>query len=262
MQLAREGQRVTDTMRDGVVTGTMDRSNVQGGAYNYQLPRKFDATSPYDNEMQQKLALMDADGMTPFGQVYYDERTAKWMEHKAAASELANMDEWFNKNFNKSSLADRQRALELWPEFYKAREQELLDRIEMVKKIRLIQLRGPQSEDDVRIQYLLNTGRVRLPADWDRIGVDPTGGRGPQEQSNLNNFFAGLFKVPLFSTQSQRAAQARNNTNLQVFGEGTGPATNAFSWNSGAALNVPFAGRGHGQTLQDRQLERFGQVNW
>lgn len=124
MHLANEAQAMTERMRDGPVTAPAPTGGVQGGAQAVQFQRKFGGASRMDDEMNMKMQLMDKDGMTPFGQVYYDDRVSRWLEKKAAVQETANLDTWFNKEFNKNNLADRQLAQQLYPgnliNFYEA----------------------------------------------------------------------------------------------------------------------------------------------
>ena len=214
MHLAKEAQAFSEKMRDGVVTGNEQRvGGVQGGAYAAQLPRKFEAFDRMDDEMNTKMQLMDHDGMTPFGQVYYDERVGKWLQKKEAAAEAANLDAWFNKEFNKNDLASRQLAQELYPDFYKTRERELLDRMQEVYKLKMIQLRGPQSKEDLYKLWLLNTGRVVLPPDWDRIGASPQlDAAGNVNTAAANKqFMTGLVRMPLFQSAHQRDNYAMAN---------------------------------------------------
>jgi hypothetical protein len=201
MHLAREAQALNESLRDNLVTGT-PQAATQGGAAPAQLPRKITAYDRMDDEMNTKLQLMDKDGMTPFGQVYYDEKVGKWLERKAAAVETANLDAWFNEQFNKPDLASRQFAQQLYPDFYRDRERLMMERAQEVLKLKMIQLRGPQSKEDMYKLWMLNTGRVQLPEDWDRIGSD--GGQAADAKKRTANFAAGLVRLPLFDSGPTR----------------------------------------------------------
>lgn len=246
MHLAREAQRFSEKMRDGNITGAAadDPTQPQGGAVRGQLQRKFTAYDRMDDEMNTKLQLMDNQGMTPFGQVYYDERVGKWLQRKAAAAEVANLDTWFNKEFNKNDLASRQLAQELYPDFYKSRERELLDRMQEVYNLKMIQLRGPQSKEDLYKLWLLNTGRVVLPADWDRIGADPTAKMSSGERADWNKpvFGKGLVRMPLFQTAPQRTRNVVQNVTNGMPISDDRFIQNEFSWGTnGRTDNYPLA---------------------
>ena len=206
MHLAREAQALTEKMRDNLVTGDVQLRGTQGGAVPAQLPRKITAFDRMDDEMNTKMQLMDDQGMTPFGQVYYDDKVGRWLERKAAAVETANLDAWFNQEFNKPNLADRQFAQQIYPEFYRERERLMMERAQEVLKLKMIQLRGPQSKEDMYKLWLLNTGRVELPADWDRIGSD---GGQTTAAKRAANFRSGLVRLPLFDSYGTRLAGSK-----------------------------------------------------
>lgn len=247
MHLAREAQDLTQKMRDGVITGTKQTGGVQGGAVAGQFQRKFEGYDRMDDEMNTKLQLMDKDGMTPFGQVYYDERVGKWLQRKAAVAETANLDAWFNAEYNKNDLASRQLAQEIYPEFYDARARDMLDRMQEIFNLKMIELRGPQSKEDLYKQWLLNTGRVVLPPDWDRIGADPTADQSAAERqaSQTAQFRGGLVRMPMFSTVEQRRVNNKSNkangVSMAAQQNRVGTA-NYFSWGTtDATKNTPLA---------------------
>ncbi len=209
-QLADEAQAFTSKMRDGVITGPRAAGGVQGGAQAVQLQRKFSAREPFDDEMNARMQLMDKDGMTPFGQVYYDDKVGRWLQKKADVAETANLDAWFNKEFNKNNLADRQFAQQIYPQFYTEREKLLQERTQEVLNLKMIQLRGPRSKEDIYKLWLINTGRVVLPEDWDRIGSDPTKGvwDATTQDVQQKQFQSGLIRLPRFWTADQRKSNA------------------------------------------------------
>lgn len=244
MKLVRKGQQMTEVMRDGVITGAPSRPGdpeVQGGAGVAQFQKKFQAYDSRDNLVNTKMQLMNNEGMTPFGQVYFSDKDAEWLERKRAVAEAANYDSWFNSQFNKPDLAARQFAQQINPDFYASREREMMDRVNEVVALKKIQLRGPQSKEDLYKIWLINSGRVVLPADWDRIAADPTASMQTQaERDNWNKrqFESGLIKMPLFLTYSQRHDQALDTALRSVPFASGDPSVGArnpfFSWGSTA----------------------------
>ncbi len=221
MKLAKEAQVLTERMRDGVITAPAPTGGVQGGAQAVQFQKKFDAKDKMDDEMNTKLQLMDETGMTPFGQVYYDDKVGRWLERKAAVSEAANFDAYFNREFNKNDLASRQWAQQIHPDFYKAREDEMNERAEIVLRLKKIQLRGPQDKQDLYMLWLIESGRVQLPADWDTIGpgyhansITPAA-----KAQNERRYNQGLIRMPLFLTNVQRTHRAADNSAYGAWGD-------------------------------------------
>lgn len=252
MALGRQGRDLSEKMADGVVVGKTSDMGVQGGATAALFQKDYSARDKRDDMVMLKQQLMNQDGMTPFGQVYASDEDMRWLERKAAAAEQVNFDDWFASNFNVNDLAGRQWAQEVYPKFYSDRENEMLQRTQEAFKIKMLQLRGPQTKEDLVKLYLLNTGRVVLPPDWDVIGADPSKGAGLSAATSTNAFNAGLIRLPLFFTPSQRTDAVRG-TPLRwgqgEFGGGDRPlpfgqpaaARNALKFGSSLATNQPFS---------------------
>lgn len=245
LHLAKEAQAVSEKMEDGVYTAGAPQDQAQGGAQAVMFQRKFNARDRMDDEMNTRMQLMDKDGMTPFGQVYYDDKVGRWLERKAAVSEAANFDRYFAQNFNKNDLASRQFAQKINPDFYQQREREMNERAEMVVKLKGIQLRGPQSKEDLFMLWLIESGRVRLPKDWDRIGPGFTGSDADLVREkgafNKENYARGLIRLPLFLTSKTKIERAMQNRDIGAWGA-PGEAPNFFSnGTNGATPGGPLA---------------------
>lgn len=227
MHLANEAQQLTEVMQDGTYTGAPNTVGVQGGAGAGQFQRKFLARDSYDDYMNTKMQMMDDQGRTPFGQAFYSDKDARWLQKKAAVAEAANFDAYFNKEFNKNDLASRQFAQKINPEFYNSREAEMKRRTEVVLKLKGIQLRGPQSKEDLYMLWLIQSGRVVLPKDWDRIAPTFAGTETELKAQQKRTYEQGLIRFPKFLTNQQRVTRANAN-------EGYG------AWGSAAAANNIF----------------------
>lgn len=251
MKLAKEAQVMTERMRDGVITAPAPTDQVQGGAQAVQFQKKFAGKDKFDDEMNTKMQLMDETGMTPFGQVYYDDKVGRWLERKAAVSEAANFDSYFNREFNKNDLASRQWAQQIHPDFYKAREDEMNERAEIVLRLKKIQLRGPQDKQDLYMLWLIESGRVQLPPDWDTIGPAYHGTTitPAVQKENERRYNQGLIRMPLFLTNLQRADRASGNAGAGAWGDRT-QARNYFNEGEPPAVsadnNVPLSKHGAG----------------
>lgn len=227
-KITHETQKLGEKFQDGVWTGVPDAQGQQGGAIAGQFQRAFGARDAMDDEMRLRMQLADgrADGRTPFGQLQYTDKVGRWLQRKAQSAEEANFDGWFNRNFNKSNLADRQVAQALNPEFYSAREQFMRERTEAALRLKLIQLRGPQNEDDMYMLYLVETGRIELPEDWDRIGPVATNATVPAVmQQQLRE---RMFRLPKITGRARRSINADFNSQNGA-------------WGSRAAANSSFA---------------------
>ena len=209
--LVSQAKDLTATFENGVVTAPGDTSTAaQGGASAVQFPRKFGGRDAYDDVMQmrQQLVTDPATGQTPFGRLQYTDDVARWMMRKEQAGESANFDSWFAKNYHKNSLAERQFAQEVNPEFYSAREREIMTKAQEAAKLKIIQLRGPRTKEELMKVWLIESGRVVLPPNWDQIGstysVDDAAGKAEA----LKNFNKGLFRLPSFTGRNYREGPA------------------------------------------------------
>jgi hypothetical protein len=230
-KIASDTQKLGEKFQDGVYTTATDPAGAQGGAIAGAFQRAFGGRSRMDDKMRMRDQISDAQGNTPFGQLTYTDEVGRWLEDKAEKTEEANFDAWFGANFNKSNLADRQIAQSLNPKYYSEREKFMRERTEAALRLKLIQLRGPQSEDDMYMLYLVETGRVELPEDWDRIGPVLT---GPMNNANEEQKFKDrLFRLPRITSQFERARNARGNQANGAFGNVNAAGASAFNWQGG-----------------------------
>jgi hypothetical protein len=208
-QLVDLARSTTEALEGGVTTAPVDRQGAQGGAVAAQFPRKFDARDPMDDVVRMRQQISDGQGNTPFGKLQYTDDIARWAIRKEQSVEASNFDSWFNRNYNKSDLAARQFAQEINPDFYSAREKLIMDRATEAAKLKIIQLRGPRSKEELWKVWMLETGRIELPEDWDRIGVN---GENPETAKNQTAFTRGLLSLPKFRTGAERERAVQNPT--------------------------------------------------
>lgn len=211
-RIQNEAMRMQEQAEVGVQTNAQNvqvagDTGAQGGARAAQFPRKFSARSDRDDLVRMKMEMMDEDGMTPFGQVQFTERDARWLMEKQKAQEAANFDKWFGANFHTNDVAGRAVAQELYPRYYEERERHMTERAKLALRIKLMELRGPKSEEDLLVLYGLQSGILQLDDGWDKIGFN-------FEDSNMNDprngFKRGLLSLRrLFATNDNRLQNAR-----------------------------------------------------
>lgn len=201
-------QKVAETLQPGVYTAPTSNAGAQGGANAFAFQRAFDARSPMDDTMRLRMGMSDGQGNTPFGQLTVGDKELRWLKKKADITEIANFDQWFGKNFNTADLAGRSFAQSVYPEYYAEREKFMRERTEMALKVKLIQLRGPKSQEDLQLWYLINTGRVALPDDWDRIGPSLAPGAGLNQAQQAQNLARRMVRPPKFVGDNRRYANA------------------------------------------------------
>lgn len=225
-KLANQARDLSDVMAPGVITAPPAQGGQQGGAAAGNMPRKFGGADPYDDVMNMRQQLSDGQGKTPFGDLEYTDEVARWQIRKQKIAELAEFDSWFGKNYNVNDLAGRTFAQEVNPEYYSAREREIMTKAKMAAKLKMIQLRGPKNKEDLYMVWLIESGRVVLPPDWDRIGS--SGKEAFVADTEKAHLGRGMFRQPRFTNEQQRARQTTSDANPFQSNDPDAAANNAF----------------------------------
>lgn len=118
------------------------------------------AKSADDREIEARLKLSTAPGVTPFGRLEARDKDFKWLQEKQAAVEAANFQAWFAKEFDHMSPADKARAKQLYPEFYRQRKKLLKQQTKNLFELARIKIEGIQSKEDLVKVYLAESGRL------------------------------------------------------------------------------------------------------
>jgi len=137
------------------------------GVMDEQFPTAdLTAKDPRDRATVAKLQLAQAagsaNGYTPFGKMEATDADFAWYQRKAAAAETANFQAWFAHEFDRMSPAEKKRAKELYPEFYRQRKKLLKQQSKNLFELARLKLEGVQTMDDLQTLYLAENGRLDL----------------------------------------------------------------------------------------------------
>ncbi len=134
------------------------------GVMDEQFPTdSLTAKDARDRVMEAKLQLQGAQtGYTPFGKLEAKDSDFEWYQRKAAAAEAANFQAWFAREFDRMSPADKKRAKELYPAFYMERKKLLKRQAKNLFELARLKLEGVQDMDDLKTQYMAESGRLDL----------------------------------------------------------------------------------------------------
>lgn len=204
-RLLNATQDYTKQARSGVYTG----SAVQPGASPAQTTQHFargglGAEDPRDELMQEKMEFLKAGGQTgntKFGQITATDEDFEWLQRKRDTEALANMDAWISDQFHTGDVATRKWLQEVYPDYYEARERELMDRAKFALRVKLLLLRGPKNHKDLILLWGLQTGQIELDRDWDRIGPSQS---APDQATEQRHFKKGLFNPLRYRTDGER----------------------------------------------------------
>lgn len=183
---------------------------------------------PRDKEMTARLALQDPKqpGYTPFGKLIARDQDFKWLQDKQAAAEVADFERWFAQEFDLMDPAQKQRAKELYPEFYKARKKLLKIQAKNLQNLARIKLEGISSFKDLQTTYLAETGRLDL-GPLQHI-LHPEYPRSMDEKTAKKSFVRGLANPFLvFGKEAYPATTKSRRLRAQDWEERDFPKSNA-----------------------------------
>lgn len=227
--MASEGKKLTDKtvemseMLEGGMT-THAPQGAGGPVPTGSFPRKgFEARDPRDELMSEKMQFINGNrGMSPFGLVTASDADFKWLQKKRETEAAANFDAWAGQNFHSDDPALRKWHQEINPSYYEERERLMVERAKMALRIKLLKLRGPKTEEDLITIWGLQTGRIKLDENWDRIGPYEATPADHNQPKQIQRFQNGLFNPRRYLSLNERGAAATDPTN-PFFNQSAGP---------------------------------------
>lgn len=123
---------------------------------------------PYDEVAQQKM-MMGQVAAGPNWVVPFTEQDAAYNERKRIQDEQVKFDAWLMQKYDLTDPAQNMMLQQIAPSLYDRREELINNLQNLVTRYAQIRLRGAKSEDDLRFQWLIDTGRLELPQGpiWD-----------------------------------------------------------------------------------------------
>lgn len=146
-------------------------------------------------------------------QVMFTDADAQYQMRKRTDDEQARFDAWISQTFDLSDPAQNAMLQQIVPGLYQRRE-ELIDHLQDLQtRYAKIRLRGAKSEDDLRFQWLLDTGRIQLPPGpiW-----DPRKWRRDLLEVEKNTMGAGGIAVTLTDIDNDKVTGAWNTFDEQM----------------------------------------------
>lgn len=238
--IVSQNVRTTEEARAGIYTSDAPAPiNDSPAQVTSSFPRKFNTSHQGDEYAREKIQLVanSKDGMTPFGQATVTDKDIRWLEKKKQAEAYANLDQWIGDNFHNASVVDRKWLQETFPDYYDSREQLMVDRAKLALRINLLLLRGPKNEKDLLLEWGLQTGRIKLEEDWDKIGSPM---EKPGAARKQGRFQQSLFAPTRAPTNDARKAAAESSINpFKPSGGKYQPDASGFAGNVNSAPVYP-----------------------
>lgn len=204
-----------------------------------QFPADYSDPDARDRIMTEKLALADAKGVTPFGQLIATDNDFNWLDRKREAEAYANFSLWFAESFDKMSPEQKATAKKLFPGFYAERLKMLKKNVALTEKLAQLKLFGPETSADLKLLYAAEAGYI----DTDPLEniLHPERVKAAQSKKVAQDRFArGLLNPNRMLRQDTMGTRADNSAQW-LSGRGrqantTNPTTPPFSV---AGANLP-----------------------
>lgn len=212
--LLRSARDASKNMESGIYTHDVDSTRPSDAQVTQSFPRGgLTSRSARDELMKEKMEFMDKDtGMSPFGQVMATDADFKALLKKRETEAAANFDAWVGKNFHVNDVTVRRWLQETYPNYYKVREREMIDRAKRALQVKLLELRGPKTQKDLILLWGLQTGQIKLDRDWDRVGPS-TFENDYSEQDEQERFAKGLFNPLRYLSDDEREKNRDQSVN-------------------------------------------------
>lgn len=148
--------------------GVLQTTQKSGNQYVPSFPAKYVGTDPEKDTMQMAKAAyqkQQIDAQRPVFRVVTEE-DAKWLMEKELQRTRYIFDSWFGSLFDLEDINKLRTAQELYPEYFKMREAEIMKQAEMQKRLALMKLYGPRTLEDLQFLYVYlqgNAGIANVP---------------------------------------------------------------------------------------------------
>lgn len=180
---------------------------------------------PYDTMWKIKDDLRSAGYANAARPLPVTEEDLRYLKGKAAAEDYTAFLTWEASKYDLSDPATKEWFHKVCPSYFEQREQLIDDMIDLQAKYAKIRLRGPRSEDDLKLEFLIEKGDVNLPSGpiWDPISIYSTGmspyTTGQEIQNKVVNYNKNVYQAGLFSPLVPMSSQKNEGTNhAQVMG--------------------------------------------
>lgn len=159
-KIARELDEIEKENLQGINLQHVDAKN-PNQPYLTQ-PAAYFEKDPYDDKALAKNYLTKSEALG--NKIEVTDEDIDYLLGQRKKEELFQYDTWFYDTFkfgadpNKIAVAKKMN-----PQWFSRREAEISKQIEICKKLAKLSLRGPRSEEDVKVLYALDQGRINVP---------------------------------------------------------------------------------------------------
>lgn len=222
-----------------------------------EFPYQPFARDPYDNIANIKRAQVAAGAVRNVG---FDKDDAEYLLRQRAQVENADYDRWVMQKYDLTDPAQNFLMQQIAPDQFQ-RRLDLIDyQQSLVSKYARIRLLGAKSSDDLKFEWMVETGRIQLPQGpiWDPkkwmmqqyrtdLGLGPADAdpaAADQSEANRARFMKGIFNPIDYPSETQTGWQPNFANRSDIVGLKTRPTVGQmFSGSTVALANRPYAAR-------------------
>ncbi len=123
-----------------------------------EFPYRPFVLDTYDSIAQLKEKISGGNYKVPF-----EKEDAEYLLRQRAQVENADYDRWVMQKYDLSNPAQNLMLQRIDPDQFKRRMDLLKQQLEVESKYAEVRMMGPKSEDDLKFEWLVETGRLQLP---------------------------------------------------------------------------------------------------
>ncbi len=158
-----KNSRTREYMWNGIAYGQnkAETERINANLYPYKpLPE-----DPYDTTWQihQQIAEPNSGMVSDRRPLPWTQEEIDYLKRKRDAEEYAGFQSWIATKFPITDPANRDLLKKIVPEYFSVRKQNLAEQIGLSAKYATLRLTGPENEDDLKLIYMVETDRVKLP---------------------------------------------------------------------------------------------------
>ncbi len=206
-----------------------------------QLAVSFSNTTPEEERQQRiKRQLATAAHTTGgFGDVMATDRDVEYLARKEQAAEDMMLDTFFGHRFVTNNPIERLYARQLYPDWFKRREESMDMAFEGLKKQYKLKLNGIQSQEDLIEMYRMEQG---LEPDYGAVlGLGPTDvGDFPEAGEGVRGIFATSANLGSVLWQPRDATAGGTDIPLRIWAAGP-PGTEYTNMLGTLGRRAPYA---------------------
>ncbi len=205
-----------DKVRNSIKSPYMWGSIAKGGTKEETLrlnsnlyPYRPLPSDKFDSEwaIRQDLAQPNSGMISESRPMPWTEKEINYLKKKRDAEEYASFQDWISHKFPMNDPANREILKRIVPSYFSTRAAVLNEQIDITAKYAKLRLTGPEDEDDLMFQYLVESGRIHLPQGplWDPMAwmkhqyAIPSTVTNDQLVEHVSRGNAGAYEMGLFN---------------------------------------------------------------